>query len=36
MGVLPGKSIPTKTEPNRNKESDLDLIIPNILNECYS
>ena len=36
MGVQPGKSKPTKTKPNRNRESDLNLIIPNIPNECYS
>ena len=27
--VQPGKIKPIKTEPNRNRESGLDLVIPN-------
>ena len=30
MSVQFGKTEPIKTEPNQNKESSLDLVIPNL------
>ena len=34
-GVQSGKIEPIKTKPNRNRESSLDLVIPNIPNEYH-
>lgn len=33
-GVNSGKTEPIKAEPNKNRESGLDLVISNILNGC--
>ena len=35
MGVQSGKTKLTKTKPNQNRKSGLDLVKPYILNECY-